>query len=132
SQTNQPLQEDVAEPSHTNQPLQEDVAEPSHTNQPVQEEVAEENINAPTPDDLVADTMETDDDYDSSSLNEEQEDDERTIDEDEAQITEAERNEELAALQAEADIPIDDLLKSYLKSQGKAVQLTKTLAATQI
>ena len=47
-----------------------------------------------------------------------QEDDERTIDEDEAQITEAERNEELAALQAEADIPIDDLLKSYLKSQG--------------
>ncbi|KAM3298267.1 hypothetical protein ACQJBY_039958 [Aegilops geniculata] len=117
SQTNQPLQEVVAEPLHTNQPLQEDVAEPSHTNQPVQEQVAEENINAPTPDDLVADTMETDDDYDSSSLNEEQEDDERTIDEDEAQITEAERNEELAALQAEADIPIDDLLKSYLKSQ---------------
>ncbi|KAE8805269.1 protein PHOTOPERIOD-INDEPENDENT EARLY FLOWERING 1-like [Hordeum vulgare] len=39
------------------------------------------------------------------------EDDERTIDEDEAQVTEAERNEELAALQAEADIPIDDLLK---------------------
>ncbi|EMS48095.1 Helicase domino [Triticum urartu] len=123
SQTSQPLQEDVAEPSHTNQPLQEDVAEPSHTNQPAQEEVAAENINAPTPDDL--DTMETDDDYDSSSLNEEQEDDERTIDEDEAQITEAERNEELAALQAEADIPIDDLLKSYLKSQAQAFLVSR-------
>uniref|UniRef100_A0A453TAE9 HSA domain-containing protein n=1 Tax=Aegilops tauschii subsp. strangulata TaxID=200361 RepID=A0A453TAE9_AEGTS len=88
-----------------------------------EEEVAEENINAPTPDDL--DTMETDDDYDSSSLNEEQEDDERTIDEDEAQITEAERNEELAALQAEADIPIDDLLKSYLKSQAQAFLVSR-------
>ncbi|VAI93867.1 unnamed protein product [Triticum turgidum subsp. durum] len=104
SQTNQLSQEEVAGPSQTNQPSQEEVAGPSQTNQPLQE-------------DVVADTMETDDDYDSSSLNEEQEDDERTIDEDEAQITEAERNEELAALQAEADIPIDDLLKSYLKSQ---------------
>jgi hypothetical protein len=47
-----------------------------------------------------------------------QEDDERTIDEDEAQITEAERNEELAALQAEADLPLDDLLKMYTKAQG--------------
>lgn len=47
-----------------------------------------------------------------------QEDDERTIDEDEAQITEAERNEELAALQAEADIPIDDVLKLYVETQG--------------
>uniref|UniRef100_A0A453TAN3 HSA domain-containing protein n=1 Tax=Aegilops tauschii subsp. strangulata TaxID=200361 RepID=A0A453TAN3_AEGTS len=122
-QTNVLSQEEVAGPSQTNQPSQEEVAGPSQTNQPSQEEVAEENINAPTPDDLVADTMETDDDYDSSSLNEEQEDDERTIDEDEAQITEAERNEELAALQAEADIPIDDLLKSYLKSQDSSNQV---------
>ncbi|KAM0930186.1 hypothetical protein ACQ4PT_000972 [Festuca glaucescens] len=116
SQTNQPSQEEVAGPSQTNQPSQEEVAGPSQTNQPSQEEVAEENINAPTPDDLVTDKMETDDDYNSSS-NEEQEDDERTIDEDEAQITEAERNEELAALQAEADLPLDDLLKMYTKAQ---------------
>ena len=47
-----------------------------------------------------------------------QEDDERTIDEDEALITEAERNEELAALQAEADLPLDDILKMYTKTQG--------------
>lgn len=56
-----------------------------------------------------------------------QEDDERTIDEDEAQITEAERNEELAALQAEADIPIDDLLELYVKAQG---DLRKQLSFT--
>lgn len=47
-----------------------------------------------------------------------QEDDEHTIDEDEAQITEAERNEELAALQAEADLPLDDILKLYTKNKG--------------
>jgi hypothetical protein len=47
-----------------------------------------------------------------------QEDDERTIDEDEAQITKAERNEELAALQAEADLPLEDLLKLYTQTQG--------------
>ncbi|KAM0829553.1 hypothetical protein ACQ4PT_066800 [Festuca glaucescens] len=120
SQTNQPFQEEVAEPSQTNQPSQEEVAEPSQTNQPSQEEVTEENINALTPDDL--DKMETDDDYNSSS-NEEQEDDERTIDEDEAQITEAERNEELAALQAEADLPLDDLLKMYTKAQDSSKQI---------
>ncbi|XP_062222377.1 protein PHOTOPERIOD-INDEPENDENT EARLY FLOWERING 1-like isoform X2 [Phragmites australis] len=78
------------------------------------EDVAEENINAPTPDDL--DNMEVDDDYE-SSLDEEPEDDERTIDEDEAQITEAERNEELAALQAEADLPLDDILKMYTETK---------------
>ncbi|KAL6911860.1 hypothetical protein ACP4OV_000665 [Aristida adscensionis] len=84
-----------------------------HTNQSSHaEEVAEDNANASTPDDL--DNMEVDDDYE-SSLDEEPEDDERTIDEDEAQITEAERNEELAALEAEADLPLDDILKMYTK-----------------
>ncbi|CAM0908654.1 unnamed protein product [Alopecurus aequalis] len=113
SLTNQPSQEEVAEPLQINQPSQEEVAEPSRTNQPSQEEVAEENNNAPTPDDQ---DMETDDDYNSSS-NEEQEDDERTIDVDEALITEAERNEELAALEAEADLPLDEILKMYMKTQ---------------
>ncbi|KAL6633748.1 hypothetical protein ACP70R_026419 [Stipagrostis hirtigluma subsp. patula] len=77
------------------------------------EKVAEENVNASTPDDL--DNMEVDDDDYVSSLDEEPVDDEHTIDEDEAQITEAERNEELAALQAEADLPLDDILKMYIK-----------------
>ncbi|KAL5213101.1 hypothetical protein ABZP36_023948 [Zizania latifolia] len=84
------------------------------TNQRSQQEVAQENINASTPNDV--DNMETDDDY-NSSLGEEPVDDERTIDEDEAQITEAERNEELAALQAEADLPLDDILKLYTKTK---------------
>lgn len=51
-----------------------------------------------------------------------QEDDEHTIDEDEAQITEAERNEELAALQAEADLPLDDILKMYTETKGDLQQ----------
>ncbi|GJM86482.1 hypothetical protein PR202_ga02346 [Eleusine coracana subsp. coracana] len=105
------------------------------TNQSSHLEVEEENINtsntgaqqiegvpeapqleAETPgsspvhsDDL--DNMEVDDDYE--SLDEESEDDERTIDEDEALITEAERSEELAALQAEAELPLDDIFKMY-------------------
>ncbi|KAG8059822.1 hypothetical protein GUJ93_ZPchr0002g26685 [Zizania palustris] len=86
----------------------------SQTNQRFQQEVAHENTNASTPDDV--DNMETDDDY-TSSLGEELEDDECTIDEDEAQITEAERNEELTALQAEADLPLDDILKLYTKAK---------------
>ena len=51
-----------------------------------------------------------------------QEDDEHTIDEDEAQITEAERNEELAALQAEGDLPLDDILKMYTETKGDLQQ----------
>ena len=51
-----------------------------------------------------------------------QEDDERTIDEDEAQITEAERNEELAALQAEVDLPLDVILKTYTETKGDLQQ----------
>lgn len=56
--------------------------------------------------------VETDDDYGIQS-EDELEDDECTIDEDEAQITEAERKEELAALQAEADLPVEELIKRY-------------------
>nr|CAB3450731.1 unnamed protein product [Digitaria exilis] len=83
------------------------------------EEVAEENINEAIPDD--PDNMEVDGDYE-SSLDEEPEDDEHTIDEDEAQITEAERNEELAALQAEADLPLDDILKMYTVTEDSSNQ----------
>lgn len=49
-----------------------------------------------------------------------QEDDECTIDEDEAQITEAERKEELAALQAEADIPLEEVIKRYTMNKCKS------------
>lgn len=48
-----------------------------------------------------------------------QEDDERTIEQDEALITEDERREELAALHNEVDIPIDELLKRYATGTGK-------------
>lgn len=51
-----------------------------------------------------------------------QEDDEHTIDEDEAQITEAERNEELSALEAEADLPLDVILKMYTEIKGDLQQ----------
>jgi len=84
------------------------------TNQSSHPEVGEENVNAAITDD--PDIIEVDDDYE-SSLDEEPEDDEHTIDEDEAQITEAERNEELAALQAEVDLPLDVILKMYTETK---------------
>ncbi|EEC73812.1 hypothetical protein OsI_08529 [Oryza sativa Indica Group] len=92
------------------------------TNQRSQQELAQENINASSPTDV--DNVEIDDDY-NSSLGEEPEDDEHTIDEDEAQITEAERNEELAALQAEADLPLDDILKLYTKNKVQAFSVSR-------
>ncbi|CAH9068505.1 unnamed protein product [Cuscuta epithymum] len=45
------------------------------------------------------------------------EDDEHTIEEDEALITREEREEELDALQKEMDLPIEELLKRYAKEQ---------------
>ncbi|KAL8204879.1 hypothetical protein R6Q57_010502 [Mikania cordata] len=54
--------------------------------------------------------LETDEDY---KFENEPEDDEHTIEEDEALITEDERREELAALQNEADLPLEVLLKRY-------------------
>ncbi|KAL2464783.1 Protein PHOTOPERIOD-INDEPENDENT EARLY FLOWERING 1 [Forsythia ovata] len=53
-----------------------------------------------------------DEDYDMHS-DDESEDDEHTIEEDEALITKEEREEELAALQNEIDLPLEELLKSY-------------------
>ncbi|KAJ0985565.1 hypothetical protein J5N97_003921 [Dioscorea zingiberensis] len=43
-------------------------------------------------------------------------DDEQTIDEDEALVSKEERREELAALQNEADLPLEELLKSYMNN----------------
>ncbi|KAK9058759.1 hypothetical protein SSX86_023601 [Deinandra increscens subsp. villosa] len=54
--------------------------------------------------------LENDEDYKSEN---EPEDDEHTIEEDEALITEDERREELASLQNEADLPLEELLKRY-------------------
>lgn len=48
-----------------------------------------------------------------------QEDDEHTIEEDEALITEEERKEELEALQNETDIPLEELLKRYARDKGE-------------
>ncbi|XP_073007185.1 protein PHOTOPERIOD-INDEPENDENT EARLY FLOWERING 1 isoform X1 [Typha latifolia] len=61
------------------------------------------------------DDLETDDDYKKES-EDDLEDDEHTIEQDEAQITDAERREELSALQAEAELPIEELLKCYTNS----------------
>lgn len=47
-----------------------------------------------------------------------QEDDEQTIEEDEALITEEERQEELAALQNEVELPLEELLKRYSMIEG--------------
>ncbi|CAA2954562.1 PHOTOPERIOD-INDEPENDENT EARLY FLOWERING 1 isoform X1 [Olea europaea subsp. europaea] len=53
-----------------------------------------------------------DEDYDVHS-DDESEDDEHTIEEDEALISKEEREEELAALQTEIDLPLEELLKRY-------------------
>ncbi|KAJ9153312.1 hypothetical protein P3X46_026762 [Hevea brasiliensis] len=58
-----------------------------------------------------SDSGDNDNDYDVQS--DESEDDEHTIEEDEALITEEERQEELAALHNEVDIPVEELLKRY-------------------
>ncbi|XP_050219671.1 protein PHOTOPERIOD-INDEPENDENT EARLY FLOWERING 1 [Mercurialis annua] len=61
--------------------------------------------------DPQSNTGDNDDDYDVQS--EESEDDEHTIDEDEALITEQERQEELEALNNEMDVPLEELLMRY-------------------
>ncbi|KAG0455303.1 hypothetical protein HPP92_024595 [Vanilla planifolia] len=58
------------------------------------------------------DHMEIDNEYGGQS-EDDLADDEHTIEEDEAHFTEVERREELAALQAEADLPLEQLLEMY-------------------
>ncbi|XP_043719570.1 protein PHOTOPERIOD-INDEPENDENT EARLY FLOWERING 1 isoform X2 [Telopea speciosissima] len=65
-----------------------------------------------------SDNVDVDGDYDVQS-EDELEDDEHTIVEDEALITEEERREELAALQDEKDLPIEELLKHYNMGKGE-------------
>lgn len=59
-----------------------------------------------------SDSMEIDRDFGIQS-EDEVEDDENTIDEDEMLITKEERRKELEALQAEVDLPLEELLKNY-------------------
>lgn len=65
---------------------------------------------------ILLDSMVDDEDYDIHS-EDDSEDDEHTIVEDEAHFTEGERREELAALQAESDMPLEELLKNYTKNK---------------
>ncbi|WOG88249.1 hypothetical protein DCAR_0207484 [Daucus carota subsp. sativus] len=59
-----------------------------------------------------SDLADNDEDYDAASEGQ-LEDDEHTIEEDEALITAEERQEELAALHSEIDLPLEELLKRY-------------------
>ncbi|GAV63949.1 SNF2_N domain-containing protein/Helicase_C domain-containing protein/HSA domain-containing protein [Cephalotus follicularis] len=61
---------------------------------------------------LQSETANIDEDYD-VQFEDESEDDEHTIEEDEALITKEERQEELEALQNETDLPLEELLKRY-------------------
>ncbi|XP_020257482.1 protein PHOTOPERIOD-INDEPENDENT EARLY FLOWERING 1 isoform X1 [Asparagus officinalis] len=63
-----------------------------------------------------SDSMELDDDFGIRS-EDDVEDDEKTIEEDEIHITEDERREELIALQAEVDLPLEELLNNYTKEK---------------
>ncbi|KAJ4799125.1 Helicase SWR1 [Rhynchospora pubera] len=68
---------------------------------------------------LELENSDSDGEYENQS-NDEMEDDERTIEEDEAKITEAERREELAALEAEANLPLEEILKAYSKKTTRS------------
>jgi E1A-binding protein p400 len=57
-----------------------------------------------------------------------QEDDEATLEADEALITESERREELNALQQESELPLDQLLKNYKMGEGNEMLLFVQLA----
>ncbi len=57
-----------------------------------------------------------------------QEDDEATLEADEALITESERREELNALQQESELPLDQLLKNYKMGEGNEMLLLVQLA----
>ncbi len=52
-----------------------------------------------------------------------QEDDEATLEADEALITESERREELIALQQESELPLEQLLKNYKIGEGNEMLL---------
>lgn len=91
---------------------------------PVQQGPAQHQLSSPNKADMndngesldlngdVDDIADVDEDFDVHS-EEESEDDEQTIEEDEALITAEERQEELAALHSEIDLPLEELLKSY-------------------
>ncbi|KAM7467771.1 hypothetical protein LguiB_015333 [Lonicera macranthoides] len=61
--------------------------------------------------------VDNDEDFDLQS-EDESEDDEHTIEEDEALITKEERQEELAALHNEIDLPLEELLKRYAAEES--------------
>ncbi|KAK7278828.1 hypothetical protein RJT34_23866 [Clitoria ternatea] len=67
-----------------------------------------------------SDAADSSEEYDIQS-DDELEDDEQTLEQDEAFITKEERKEELAALQDEMDLPIEELLKRYAGEKGESV-----------
>lgn len=69
--------------------------------------------------------LETDEDYKSEI---EPEDDEHTLEEDEALITEDERREEIAALQNEMDLPLEELLARYTVKEESTPAKTESVA----
>ncbi|XP_071911485.1 protein PHOTOPERIOD-INDEPENDENT EARLY FLOWERING 1-like isoform X3 [Coffea arabica] len=73
--------------------------------------------------------IDIDGDYDMDS-EDESEDDEHTIEQDEALITKEEREEELAALQDEIDLPLEELLKRYEERVSRKASPEQTAVAT--
>ncbi|XP_027363680.1 protein PHOTOPERIOD-INDEPENDENT EARLY FLOWERING 1 isoform X2 [Abrus precatorius] len=76
-------------------------------------------INEPKEEDQ-SDAADNDEEYGVQS-DDESEDDERTLEQDEALITKEERQEELAALHDEMDLPIEELLKRYAEEKGESI-----------
>ncbi|XP_078160995.1 SNF2 domain-containing protein / helicase domain-containing protein isoform X3 [Carex rostrata] len=100
--------------------------QPSSSNQ--EEEKAKHDMKIANDRYLELDNFDSDDEYENQS-DDEIEDDERTIDEDEAKITEAERREELAALEAEADLPLEEILKAYKRTTRSSRESSQVLSS---
>ncbi|KAJ3680699.1 hypothetical protein LUZ60_016977 [Juncus effusus] len=115
--TNQPscskTEEEKQNPNYSNN-LELDL--PSSSNKEEEKQIPNISNNL----ELDLDKADSDDEYENQS-DEEMEDDERTIEEDEEKITEEERDAELAALEAEADLPLEEILKAYSKSKTSSV-----------
>lgn len=102
-----------------------------HQSDQDEEEDEAELVGSPEHYELLSDRMDTDGDYDIHSQDQ-SDDDEHTIEEDEALITADERQEELEALQDEMDIPLEELLKRYSSVCREGSQLNGEDIAEQI
>ncbi|GAB4843785.1 Pharynx and intestine in excess protein 1 [Ancistrocladus abbreviatus] len=111
------LAENLLGTSNSSEPLQQRIPEESSSPKLIDSNEIDANGSRDLLADDKSDAADGDDEYDIGS-EDDLDDDEQTIEEDEALITKEERQEELAALQHEVDLPLEELLKRYSMSEA--------------